>query len=135
MRGDLHHLFACESGCNSFRGNQAYHKFLDYQEVIRSECGKRENNRFEPSDLRGKGAAARATLYFLPRYPGLLAAAGDEFDVERLPVLIDWHKASPPDEYERHRNMAIFAIQGNRNPFIDHPKWGDRVDFRLGFGL
>jgi endonuclease G, mitochondrial len=21
MRGDLHHLFACESGCNSFRGN------------------------------------------------------------------------------------------------------------------
>ena len=27
MRGDLHHLFACESRCNSFRGNHAYFDF------------------------------------------------------------------------------------------------------------
>jgi endonuclease I len=24
MRGDLHHLFACESRCNSFRGNTPF---------------------------------------------------------------------------------------------------------------
>lgn len=29
MRGDLHHLFVCESGCNSFRGNTAYAEFPD----------------------------------------------------------------------------------------------------------
>lgn len=134
MRGDLHHLFACESGCNSFRGNQAYYDFADFEEVVRSDCGKREENRFEPSSLAGKGAVARATLYFLLRYPGLIAAAGGEFDAERLPILLAWHAASPPDEYERHRNAAIHAIQGNRNPLIDFPEWAERIDFGLGFG-
>jgi endonuclease G, mitochondrial len=134
MRGDLHHLFACESGCNSFRGNHAYYDFPDFEEVIRNDCGKRVQNRFEPSSSRGKGAAARATLYFLLRYPGLIAAVGGEFDAERLPVLLAWHKASPPDEYERHRNAAIYALQGNRNPLIDFPEWVDGIDFGLGFG-
>ncbi|MCE0446644.1 endonuclease [Streptomyces tricolor] len=27
MRGDLHHLFACEPECNSFRGNIPYTDF------------------------------------------------------------------------------------------------------------
>jgi endonuclease G len=134
MRGDLHHLFACESRCNSFRGNHAYDDFADFQEAIRDECGKREENRFEPSSVKGKGSVARANLYFLLRYPGLIAAAGGEFDAERLPVLLAWHRGSPPDEYEQHRNMAIHAMQGNRNPLIDFPEWTEMIDFRLGFG-
>src|SRR5680860_220843 len=32
MRGDLHHLFTCESRCNSFRGNTAYAEFEDFPE-------------------------------------------------------------------------------------------------------
>src|SRR5690606_32595934 len=31
MRGDLHHLFACESGCNSFRSNIPYFDFSDFE--------------------------------------------------------------------------------------------------------
>jgi len=134
MRGDLHHLFACESGCNSFRGNQAYYDFEDFEEAIRSNCGKREQNRFEPGSAKGKSAVARATLYFLLRYPGLIAIAGGELDAERLPLLLAWHAASPPNSYERHRNAAIFEKQGNRNPLIDHPEWAERIDFSLGFG-
>ncbi len=31
MKGDLHHLFACESRCNSFRSNIPYYRhFADY---------------------------------------------------------------------------------------------------------
>lgn len=134
MRGDLHHLFACESNCNSFRGNHAYYDFPDFERVIRSNCGKREANRFEPASHMGKGAVARATLYFLLRYPGMIATAGGEFDAERLPLLLTWHQQSPPDEYEMHRNAAIFAIQGNRNPLIDFPDWAEQIDFRMGFG-
>ncbi len=134
MRGDLHHLFACESGCNSFRGNHAYYEFPDYQEALRNDCGKRELNRFEPSNLEGKGVVARATLYFLLRYPGLIAASGGELDAERLPSLLAWHEESPPDEYERHRNAAIYALQGNRNPLVDFPGWARKINFRLGFG-
>jgi endonuclease I/V8-like Glu-specific endopeptidase len=132
MRGDLHHLFTCESGCNSFRGNTPYFDFGDEQEIVRAECGRREEGRFEPS--AGKGAVARATLYFLLRYPGVLGDQERELQGERLPVLLDWHKAEPVGEWEHHRNGAIAEIQGNRNPLIDHPDWAERISFHTGFG-
>lgn len=130
MRGDLHHLFACESGCNSFRGNTPYFDFADFDEVIRHECGRRETTRFEPS--AGKGPVARATLYFLLRYPQTITAASDRLERARLQTLKSWHDADPPSEYELHRNAAIFEIQGNRNPLIDHPAIAARLEFQLG---
>ncbi len=42
-----------------------------------------------------------------------------------LSVLIQWHHLDPPDDRERIRNGVVFAFQGNRNPFIDHPEWVD----------
>jgi endonuclease I len=132
MRGDLHHLFACESDCNSFRGNIPYFDFADFEEAVRGECGKREEGRFEPAN--GKGAVARATLYFLLRYPGESNAVRKELLPERIEVLLDWHRQRPPSEYERHRNVAIFEKQDNRNPLIDFPDWASRIDFRLGLG-
>lgn len=131
MRGDLHHLFACETRCNSFRGNIPYYDFPDFEEAVRDRCGKRETDKFEP--LGGKGAVARATLYFLLRYPGQIGDASREMQKDRLPTLLDWHRQNPPDEYERHRNLAIFERQGNRNPLADKPEWADRIDFSLGF--
>jgi endonuclease G, mitochondrial len=127
MRGDLHHLFACEMRCNSFRGNDAYFEFPARRDTVRPECGRQDDNRFEPE--QGKGAVARATLYFLVRYPGMVDPA--EMPADRLDVLLAWHDAHPVDEYERHRNAAIEESQGNRNPFIDHPEWVERVDFAV----
>lgn len=132
MRGDLHHLFACEWGCNSFRGNTPYYDFADFEEAIRDDCGKREENRFEPSS--GKGTVARAVLYFLLRYPKVVASNAREFERERLAVLLDWHEQDGVDDYERHRNQAIFELQGNRSPLIDHPDWAWQIDFGLGLG-
>lgn len=127
MKGDLHHLFACESGCNSFRGNIPYFDFPDFEEVVRDECGKRDANRFEPS--AAKGVVARATLYFLLRYP---ANISNSYDAKRLATLLSWHNTHAVTDYELHRNMAIFAAQGNRNPLIDHPDWVNGIDFRGG---
>jgi endonuclease I len=127
MRGDLHHLFACESRCNSFRGNTPYAEFEDFPEspapgsalnLVRGECGKSEANGFEPA--HGKGAAARAVFYFLLRYPGVVQA--EEMPPERREMVLVWHEENPVTEWERHRNAAIFERQGNRNPFIDHPE-------------
>ncbi|WP_224372886.1 endonuclease [Hyalangium versicolor] len=132
MKGDLHHLFACESGCNSFRGNTPYFDFPDFEEVEREECGRRVANKFEPTS--GKGTVARATLYFLLRYPGEINRTSTEYEESRLAVLLNWHQAEPPSLHERHRNDAIFERQGNRNPFIDHPEWAEHVDFREGLG-
>lgn len=130
MRGDLHHLFACEWGCNSFRGNTPYFDFADFQEVVRDDCGKREGDRFEPAS--GKGPAARAVLYFLLRYPRVVSAA--EFPTERLAILLDWHDNDAVDRYERHRNQAVFELQGNRNPLIDHSDWARKVAFAAAIG-
>ncbi len=136
MRGDLHHLFACETRCNSFRGNTPYTEHADYPqprvepdprpglgpqapptevEVVRDDCGKRETSGFEPA--HGKGAAARAVFYFGLRYPGTL----DEMPPESFALLLTWHRDDPVTLWEQHRNAAIFQRQGNRNPFIDRP--------------
>lgn len=132
MRGDLHHLFACEPNCNSFRGNNPYFDFPDFNETIRTECGKLLEKKFEPGG--GKGATARATLYFLLRYPGEINKTSKEYEEDRLETLLKWHKAYPVTQYEKHRNMAIFEKQGNRNPLIDFPEWADKIAFRLGLG-
>jgi len=132
MRGDLHHLFACEPNCNSFRGNNPYFDFPDFNETIRNDCGKLLEKKFEPTG--GKGATARATLYFLLRYPGEINKTSKEYQEERLETLLKWHKAYPVTQYEKHRNMAIFEKQGNRNPLIDFPEWADKIAFGLGLG-
>jgi endonuclease I len=118
--------------CNSFRGNCSYISFADPREAVMDQCGRREGRDFEPQ--RGRGTVARAVLYFLLRYPGLVGDKPDEMPMERLPTLIGWHRDEPPDVYERHRNAAIQAAQGNRNPLIDRPEWAGRIAFSLHGG-
>ena len=81
MRGDLHHLFACELRCNSFRGNTPFAEFPDFpttpppeaaMSAVRTDCGKSAENGFEPAN--GKGAAARGAFYFRLRYPEHISA-------------------------------------------------------------
>lgn len=125
MRGDLHHLFTCERGCNSARGNTPYGEFGSSKDTIRNDCGRidRSSGRFEPD--AGKGAVARATLYFMVRYPEVKHRYDDQ-DVE---MLKRWSKEDPVSLYERQRNQKIEKVQGNRNPFIDFPEWVNQVDF------
>jgi endonuclease G len=132
MRGDLHHLFACETKCNSFRGNTPYYDFGGGEERLLAGCGRSEPGKFEPT--QGKAAAARATLYFLLRYPGEINASSREYTRDRLAVLIAWAKSAPVSQWEQHRNAAIAAVQGNRNPLIDVPEWLEKIDFSLGLG-
>jgi endonuclease I len=132
MRGDLHHLFACEATCNSFRGNNAYADFPGFGETVRTECGILLEQGFEP--CAGKGAVARASLYFLLRYPEAINSNKHKFDRTRLAVLLDWHEQFPVTVYEKHRNMAIFDKQGNRNPLIDFPEIARTIGFSPGLG-
>ena len=121
MRGDLHHLFACEPACNSMRSNYPYHDFESYvpefqADKIRSGCGMAEEGKFEPE--YGKGIAARAVFYFAVRYKDVIRME-DKMDLD---LLMRWHQEHPVDVYEKHRNAAIQELQGNRNPFIDFPE-------------
>ncbi|MED5051587.1 endonuclease I [Anoxybacillus sp. UARK-01] len=132
MKGDLHHLFVCQPECNTVRSNFPYADFPFYEpespdELIQNHCGVAENGFFEPE--YGKGTVARAMLYFLLRYPTQIAkGVRRKIDV---PLLIRWHKQFPATLYERHRNQAIFLIQGNRNPFIDVPELAEHMVFPI----
>jgi len=127
MKGDLHHLFACEPECNSLRSNYPYYEYNLKQIPINphNNCGKHKLNRFEPA--YGKGIVARATLYFLLRYPKKITRKFQK-NID-IPLLFRWHKQFKVSDYERHRNKAIFEIQGNRNPFIDLPELMTKVSF------
>ncbi len=128
MKGDLHHLFACEPECNSTRSNFPYYEFDSSAASVRkrSYCGLFDINQFEPE--YGKGQVARATLYFLLRYPTEILQHYKK--TISLPLLVRWHEQFPVNIYEKHRNKAIFEIQGNRNPFIDFPNLTNEIDFQ-----
>ncbi len=42
-------------------------------------------------------------------------------------MLLDWHHNDPVSKKEIDRNNAVYALQGNRNPFIDHPEYADCI--------
>lgn len=138
-RGDLHHLFACQSDCNSVRGNALYAEFAHQgpsgsgYNVIHHGVTDIGDNLFSPE--AGKGEVARATLYFMMRYPGQIGDSGNEYGVKDLPMLIKWAQDDPPSDYERHRNAEIEKKQGNRNPLIDFPELTGKIDFSKGIGV
>lgn len=42
-------------------------------------------------------------------------------------MLLEWHHNDPVSQKEIDRNNAAYNIQGNRNPFIDHPEYADCI--------
>lgn len=133
-RADLHHLFTCDIDCNSLRGNSVYFEFQGGGDDTMVACGITDESRkrFEP--YGGKGAVARAVLYFLMRYPGEIGDERGEFTPKDLDMLKKWSRENPVSQYELHRNRAIQQKQGNRNPLVDFPQLVDRIDFTPGFG-
>lgn len=92
---------------------------------------------FEPADAY-KGDFARAYLYFAVRYltgegaldcyrSPMIFPDGASFRPWARELLLRWHASDPVSERERVRNEAVFRIQGNRNPFIDHPEFAERA--------
>lgn len=104
-----------------------------------------------------KGDVARAQFYMDIRYeggvhggtgsnepnliltdnPALIVTTGGNADTAYmglLSVLYQWHLEDPVDDLERNRNDVIYAYQGNRNPFIDHPEWAECAFFGSGCG-
>lgn len=95
---------------------------------------------FEPLDAY-KGDFARSLLYISIRYmreddywvsdPDSSAMADkSQFRPWMLAMLKEWHYADPVSYKEIQRNNAVYVIQGNRNPLIDHPElvgmiWGN----------
>jgi len=132
MAGDLHHLFTSQSSSNSVRGSRRFTEVSDKSLPAEEGWAPMGVNAFEPQG--GKGAIARATLYFLLRYPGQIGDQEGEYGPEDIQTLLRWHQQEPVSLHELHRNQAIAQEQGNRNPLIDHPEWASKIDFTQGLG-
>ncbi|WP_397537136.1 endonuclease [Rummeliibacillus pycnus] len=130
---DIHNLRPADVQVNSARGN------LDFDNggsAVNgcSEC-KRDSDSWEPPD-DVKGDIARILFYMATRYE-----KGDRVDLElndrvnngtnpfhgKLSVLLQWNEQDPVSKWEKQRNEKIYNIQGNRNPFIDHPEWVEAI--------
>ncbi|MBS2040695.1 endonuclease [bacterium] len=132
-KGDLHHLYAAQTECNSLRGNAEYDAQVGEGEQMLL-CGilDQHKNLFNPK--AGHGEIARSVLYFLLCYPGMIGDRRGEYSAEDIPMLLKWSNENPPTEYERHRNQYIEKLQGNRNPLVDFPELVNKVDFTKGLG-
>ncbi|AUX17311.1 endonuclease [Flavobacterium columnare] len=87
---------------------------------------------FEPAD-QYKGDIARNYFYMATRYENTVAnyssyemfnrTSNQVFAKPFLDMLLKWHAQDPVSAREIARNNAIYARQGNRNPFIDNPNY------------
>lgn len=136
MYTDLFHIVPTDIYVNNRRSNYPYAEVGSTTWV--SQNGSRlgysstpgySGMAFEPIDIY-KGDFARNYFYMATRYKGEDAgwtgsAMADGADLEdwAVEMLMDWHQSDPVSDKELDRNNAVYAIQNNRNPFIDHPEY------------
>jgi hypothetical protein len=76
---------------------------------------------FEPRDDH-KGDVARSMFYFVLRYQDF----SNFLDAQEA-ILRTWYLNDLPSTKEIKRNEDIFKYQKNRNPFVDHPLFLNRI--------
>lgn len=138
MVSDAHHVVPTDGKVNGMRSNFPHGNVktvkstsLNGSKLGTSNVPGFSGTVFEPID-EFKGDFARIYFYFVTRYadkiPGYNYAMFSKNKDQGiangfLEMLQQWHTQDPVSQRELDRNNAIFAIQKNRNPFIDHPEW------------
>ena len=152
---DLHHIRPVESRLNSTRGNDPYGEVtggnaLYYKDAKGNSialAGYDKGGVFEPLD-EVKGDIARIVLYVYTHYNTYINVYGTtngggkssyfgtlaitkiisaSTEKAAFEMLIAWNTLDPVDEREQNRNEAVYEIQGNRNPYIDHPEYVNAI--------
>lgn len=160
MYTDLHHMYPTDKLVNNKRGNNPFGETNGESFKSANEFSKLGNCTyegytgmvFEPND-EYKGDFARTYFYMVTCYeekiadwyvnypesqPTLDGNAYPGLSSWQLNMLMKWAKNDPVSEKEINRNNAVYAIQKNRNPFIDYPGledyiWGDKMDMTFSY--
>jgi len=137
MYSDLFHLYPTDGYVNGKRSN------YPFGEVGSPTWTSTNGSKLGPSSFLGytgtvfepideyKGDFARSYFYMVTRYENVIAtwAGSDMIDGSTFPaftnwaknILLEWNQQDPVSEKEIIRNNAVYSIQNNRNPYIDHP--------------
>jgi endonuclease I len=141
---DLHHLKPADASINTLKSNNDFdnggYSVQDGDIVTDNNLVK--NVSWEPrSEI--KGDVARMMFYMDIRYESedenmpdlILVDRVNTYSKEKeinneygkLCTLYEWHQNDLVDTQEIKRNNDIYEFQGNRNPFIDHPEWVEKI--------
>ena len=148
---DLYHIRPVSYDVNVAHQNYRYHTFTSGEAVSKTVADA--NGKWKLKITTGKvevgdgmkGDVARIGLYLyihyntfsitdvLPlnenvelgtlRFQKFMYIKANETEEDALRYLLEWHYADPVSEIEIQRNNTVEKIQGNRNPFVDHPEW------------
>ena len=126
---DLHHVRPSDVTTNAKRANLKYGNVENGADATGSSLvggasgGTYNSTYFEPLD-NVKGDVARICLYVYARYGGEISQCSSITNVfQSVDVLLQWCALDPVDDWEMGRNDMVWAIQGNRNVFIDYPEY------------
>lgn len=139
MYTDLFHVVASDGYVNGQRGNYPYGE-VDNANWTSTNGSKRgpcsypgyTGVVFEPID-EYKGDFARGYFYMLTRYKDLISGwnsdmlDNDDFSDWAKDLMLEWAANDTVSQKEIDRNNAIYDIQDNRNPFIDHPEYAQLI--------
>lgn len=144
---DLYHLYPAEADANQKKSNYPLGTVgtAKFDNGV-SKVGYPVNGQgggasqvFEPDD-EYKGDFARTYFYMVTCYSNLTWNTRYMWMLQQndyptltswaVNLLLKWHREDPVSDKETNRNEAVYRIQNNRNPFIDHPElveyiWGD----------
>ncbi|MBL0357081.1 MAG: endonuclease [Chitinophagaceae bacterium] len=145
---DLYALYPTDGYSNGQHGNYPYSEVTSptYTSVNGAKLGTNTVAGFPTSGVAGrafevrneyKGDIARNYFYMVTRYENDMSTwktnsnADDVLDGTTWPsldawyikLMYKWHLLDPVSQKEIDRNNAVYALQQNRNPFIDHPEY------------
>ncbi|MFZ4581892.1 MAG: endonuclease [Paludibacter sp.] len=136
---DLHNLYPSDVDANSKKSNFALGIVgaISYQNGV-VKVGSNvypgySGDVFEPAN-EYKGDFARDYMYMVTcyeDYSNVWQSTGTismlqrntfpVFNAYAVKLLMKWHRNDPVSTKEINRNNAVYILQNNRNPFIDHP--------------
>ena len=134
---DLHHIFPTDGYVNYQRSNYPFGEVNNatWTSQNGSKLGPCKPSLgytgtvFEPID-EYKGDFARALMYVSVRYYTDDDDWGSSGMTNKsvikpwaIAMLLNWSDNDPVSQKEIDRNNVVYGIQGNRNPFIDHPEF------------
>ena len=145
---DIHHLNPSDATANSRKSNYPLGELTSVSWdngvtfVGSANIDGSSQNAYEPCD-EYKGDFARVFMYMFTCYQDLTwKYTWMNYEKSTYPtlkpwavkLLLKWHKQDPVSEKEVNRNNAVYAVQGNRNPYVDYPQladyvWGDSINY------
>lgn len=146
---DAHHLRPTECNLNSTRGSKSFgeveqstqnvvnqNKSASYGDGTADSLCYTSGSFFYPA-AGYRGATARILMYVQTRWGNkfnlqFVDGAGHSKTIGDFKTLMKWHLEELPTQEEINRNQAVYEIQGNRNPFIDHPEYAAYIYSEAG---